>query len=70
MSTDLVNCVFFQNGDFSLRKEFAPRGSEFFPLRAVPFGMKKRLFLHYVICLEHVQFSVSTCINAYSELCP
>ena len=29
----------FQNGNFSKRKEFAPRGSEFFPLRAVPNGM-------------------------------
>ena len=29
-----------QNGNFSLREEFAPRGSEFFPLRAVPEGME------------------------------
>ena len=35
----LFNCIPFQNGNFSLRKEFAPRGSEFFPLRAVPKGM-------------------------------
>ena len=27
----LFNCVPFQNGNFSLRKEFATRGSEFFP---------------------------------------
>ena len=30
------NYVPFQNGNFSLRKEFAPRGSKRFPLRAVP----------------------------------
>ena len=30
------NCVPFQNGNFSKRKELAPRGSEFFPLIAVP----------------------------------
>ena len=32
----LYNYVPFQNGNFSQRKEFAPKGSEFFPLRAVP----------------------------------
>ena len=35
----LFNWVPFQNGNFSYRKEFAPRGSEFFPLRAVAYGM-------------------------------
>ena len=35
----LFNYVTFQNWNFSKRKEFAPRGSEFFPLRAVPYGM-------------------------------
>ena len=34
----------FQNGNFSLRKEFAPRGSEFFPLRAVPYGMENHFY--------------------------
>ena len=34
----LFNCVPPQNGNFSLRKEFAPRGSKFFPLRAVTYG--------------------------------
>ena len=33
----LFNCVPFQNGNFSERKKFAPRGSEFFSLRAVPY---------------------------------
>ena len=32
----LYSYIPFQNGNFSERKEFAPRGSEFFPLRAVP----------------------------------
>ena len=35
--------VSYQNENFSynsIRKEFAPRGSELFPLRAVPCGMK------------------------------
>ena len=36
----LFNCAPFQNRNFSWRKEFAPRGSEFFPLRAVPYGME------------------------------
>ena len=35
----LFNYFPFQNGNFSYRKEFAPRGSKFFPLRAVPYGM-------------------------------
>ena len=35
----LFNCLPFQCGNFSLRKEFAPRVGEFFPVRAVPFGM-------------------------------
>ena len=35
----LFSCVPFQNGNFSERKEFAPRGSEFFPLRTVPCGL-------------------------------
>ena len=38
------NQVIFQNGNVSLRKEFFPRGSEFFPLRAVPFGMENRFY--------------------------
>ena len=25
-------------------KEFAPRGSEFFPLREVPYGMEQRFY--------------------------
>ena len=40
----LFICVPFQNGNFSKRKEFAPRGSEFFPLRAVPYGMKNHFY--------------------------
>ena len=36
----LFNCIPFHNRNFSLWKEFAPRGSEFFPLRAVPHGME------------------------------
>ena len=35
----LFNCVSFQNVNCSKRKEFAPRGSEFFPFRAVPYDM-------------------------------
>ena len=36
----LFNCVPFHNGNFSKRKEFAPRGSKYFPFRAVPYGME------------------------------
>ena len=64
----VFNCIPIRNWNFSLRKKVAPRESEFFPLRAVPFGMKKD-FLYYVICLECVQFSVCMCENAYWELC-
>ena len=28
----LFNCIPFQSGNFSKKKEFAPRGSKFFPL--------------------------------------
>ena len=41
----LFNCVPFPYGNFSERNEFAPRGSEFFPLRAVPYGMENHLFM-------------------------
>ena len=40
----LFNCVPFQKGNFSRRKKFAPRGSEFFPLRAVPFDKENHFF--------------------------
>ena len=33
----LFKCTPFQNGNFSLRKEFAPRGSDYFPLGADPY---------------------------------
>ena len=36
----LSYCVPFQKGNFSLRKEFTPRESEFIPLRTVPYGME------------------------------
>ena len=36
----LINCVPFQIENFSNRKEFAHRGSKFFPLKAAPFGME------------------------------
>ena len=40
----LLNCAPFQIRNVSLREEFAPRGSEFFPLRAVPFGMENHFY--------------------------
>ena len=36
----LINCVPFQNSNFSESKEFAPSGSEFSSLRRVPYGME------------------------------
>ena len=36
----LINYVPFQNRHISLRKEIAPRGSKFFSLREVPYGME------------------------------
>ena len=38
------NCAPFHNGNYYLRKEFAPRGSEFFPLRAVSYDMKNHFY--------------------------
>ena len=40
----LFNCAPLQNGNFSKGKEFAPRESQFFPLRAVPFGMENHFY--------------------------
>ena len=40
----LFNYAPFQNGNFSQRKEFAPRGSELFPFRAVPYDMENPLY--------------------------
>ena len=37
-------CAPFQNGNFSKRNEFAPRGSKFFPSRAVPYGMENHFY--------------------------
>ena len=34
------DCVPFQNENSSLRKEITPSWGEFFPLRAVPYGME------------------------------
>ena len=34
----------FSNGNFVKSKEFAPRGSEFFPLKAVPNGMENHFY--------------------------
>ena len=39
----LINCVSFQNGNFSSRKELTRIGSEFFPLRAVPDNMENHV---------------------------
>ena len=39
-----LNCVPFQNGNFSLRKEFAPSGSEILPLRAVAYDMENQFY--------------------------
>ena len=40
----LSNCAPFQNVNVSQRKEFAPRGSKFFPLRAVPYRMENHFY--------------------------
>ena len=58
----LFNCVPFQNWN-SYRKEFAPNGSEFFPLRAVPYGRENHL-PYDVTSLECVLFSLRMCVTA------
>ena len=40
----LFNCVPFQIGNLSLRKEFAPKGSEFFPIRDGPYSMENQFY--------------------------
>ena len=40
----LFNWAPIQNGNFSYRKEFAPSGSEFFPLTAVPYDMENNFY--------------------------
>ena len=56
----LFSCVPFHNGNFSERKEFAPRGNEFFPLKAVPYGMENHFYhirlppLNVTIFILHV----------------
>ena len=44
------------------REEFAPRGSEFFPLRAVPYGMENH-FYHNGVPLN-VAILLRTCVRA------
>ena len=59
-TVSLFNFVPFQNGNFSERKEFAPRRNEFFPLRAVPYGMENHFYqsrgssLNATIFITHV----------------
>ena len=54
-------CVPFQNGKISLRREFAPRGSEFFLLRAVPYTTENHAYhirwplLNVTIFITHVR---------------
>ena len=43
-SVVLFNRVPFQIVNFFYRKEFAPRGGEFFPLRAVPYGIEHHFY--------------------------
>ena len=68
----LFNRTPFQNGNFSLRKEFAPRGSKFFSLRAVPYGMINHLYhigwspLNVTIFITHMCNCV---MGAMSMLC-
>ena len=56
----LFICIPFQNGNFSQRKELAPGGSEFFPLRAVSYGMENHFYhirwplLNVTIFIMHV----------------
>ena len=40
----LFNYIPFYNENFSERKEFAPRGSEFFALRSVSFAMENHFY--------------------------
>ena len=57
----LLNSVPFRNGNFSSWKEFAPRGSEFFPVRVVPYGLENRFYhimcppLNVTIFITHVR---------------
>ena len=57
----VFNCVPFHNGNFSLKKEFAPIGSKFFPSRAVPYGMEDHFHhvrwppLNVTIFITHVR---------------
>ena len=43
LSSDSLQLRPFSNLELLL-KEFAPRGSKFFPLRAVPFGMENHFY--------------------------
>ena len=58
----IFNCVPYQNGNCSYRKEFAPRGSEFFPLKAVPFGMENH-FYHIRLPPLNVPFLLRMCVT-------
>ena len=66
----LFNCGPFQNGNFSLKKEFAPRGSEFFLVRAVPYGMEINFYhirlppLNVTIYITHSR----TCVMRASPM--
>ena len=63
----LFNCVPFQNGNFSLRKELAPRGSQFFPLREVPYGIERHCY-HIRLLPLNVTILLRMCVTAKYEL--
>ena len=64
----------FKMGNFSSRKEFAPRGSKFFPLRAVPYGMENQFYhvmwspLNVTIFITQVRSNANDSIKGFTNL--
>ena len=66
----LYDCLPFQNGNFSLRKEFTPSWSKFFPLRAVPYGMENKFYHNRLPHLNVTIFLLHTCATCVMGATP
>ena len=61
----LFICIPFQIGDHSWKKEFAPRWSKFFPLRAVDYGMHKKYLSIRLSPFNHVNKYNFHCVRVW-----
>ena len=67
MSSDSHQLCPFSKWGLLFKERICSQREQILSFKSSPFWYEKRLLLHYVICLECVQFSVRTCFNANWE---